>query len=316
MGICGRGGIYLPKKSLNLNMYHQKQGMVMTYLVNYFMETNVGDRIETIEEISSKLGVGRGTVQTVFMRLKDQQIIQTESRGHLGTCLINVDYDKLLRCAGVQEILGVMPILRSKKLEGLAAGIRTSLSQVEGIRAELSYVHGAQQRLNALLEERYDFAVMSHQAAKKHLKEHPTAIIIVKVIGKESYIGRHVLVTRKDFPCDGSRIIRVGVDFSSDDQAIMTMRYFANKKIIVTPCQSDGLAQAIMCGLIDCGIDNSDSSYLDFDEICTMDIVGQDENRENTETAIVVRSNDHIMQRLLTRNLDIALIEKIQQEVM
>lgn len=306
----------MPRKAANLNMYHQKHGLVMSYLVDAFLSMKIGDRMETIEEISTSLNVGRGTVQTALTRLKDQGVIKTESRGHLGTCVTSINYDKLLLLSGVQEIMGVMPVIRSKKLEGLAEGIRTSLSHMEGVKTEISFVHGAQKRIEALLNGNYDFAVMSHQAAKKHMKDVPSAISIVKVIGGASYIGRHVLVTHRDFVDDGSRAIRVGADFTSDDQTLMTMRYFQNKNIIIIPCQSNNLAEAIGENRIDCAIDNSDNNYSTYDYIKTIEITDHNETKENTETAIVVRADDHIMQRILKRNIDIPLIEKIQEEVM
>lgn len=306
----------MPKKTIDINMFYQKHGLVVSYLVKTFLSMEAGTRMDTIEEISSALNVGRGTVQTALAHLKAQGAVKTESKGHLGTCVTEINYDKLLILTGIENIMGVMPVLRSKKLEGLAEGIQACFKHLEGIDTEISFVHGAQNRIASLLAGRYDFAILSHQSAKKYMASHESSINIVKVIDGASYIDRHVLVAHTNFIDNGQSAIRVGVDFSSDDQALMTLRYFQNKNIIIISCQSNNLAEALKNNFIDCAIDSSGNNYSSFDYIKVSEIAEQNDTCENTETAVVVRADDPIMQRLLKRNLDPDLIKAVQNNVL
>ena len=56
-------------------------------LANMMLSIQQGERIPTVQEFSVKIGLARGTIQNALKFLIDQNAIELESRGHLGTFL-------------------------------------------------------------------------------------------------------------------------------------------------------------------------------------------------------------------------------------
>ena len=96
----------------------QKIGIMSANLSNEFIQLDVDDRIPTVAFLSEKYETARGTVQSSLKLLQDYGAIKLESRGHLGTFITYIDYLKLLEVAGINSLVGVMPLPYSKRYEG------------------------------------------------------------------------------------------------------------------------------------------------------------------------------------------------------
>ena len=185
----------------------QKVGIITQKVAAELIALDEGDRVPTVVELSERYGVSRGTVQTAFSLLREEGAITLQPRGHMGTFLTFLDRIKLIEFAGVQTLVGVMPLPYSKKYEGLATGIYETL-QNSGLSAVLAFMHGSDHRLEGLAERRYDFAVMSQLTAQYYI-DRGEPVRIVENFGHYSYVGRHVLLVREDY--DKTGIHRVGV---------------------------------------------------------------------------------------------------------
>ena len=75
----------------NNEIFGSKNAVVISYLAKLLLSLEVGDKLETVEEISKKLNVGRGTIQTAMTRLKNNNVIKTVSRGYQGTFITYIN---------------------------------------------------------------------------------------------------------------------------------------------------------------------------------------------------------------------------------
>src|SRR5690625_304785 len=201
---------------------YSKNGIAAKYIAKELLSIDKGNRIPKVADFCAELNLGRGTVQGAIKLLEeDLGAITLESRGHLGTFLMNKDDVVLLDIADVGPLFGAMPLPYSKKYEGLATGIVEEFER-NNCRVSLAYMRGANNRLEALKTKRYDFAIVSRMAAEEGMKKH-SGLEIIKSLGPESYVTGH-----KVFFADKnkSRIesgMRVGIDRSSPDQSMCTL---------------------------------------------------------------------------------------------
>ena len=86
-----------------------KNGAVAVLLAREFISLGPSDRISTIGDYAKQYETGRGTVQAALKLLQAEGAVSLESRGHLGTFISAIDYQKLWR-GGLGTIRGVMPL--------------------------------------------------------------------------------------------------------------------------------------------------------------------------------------------------------------
>lgn len=102
------------------NKLMSKNGRVTMLLARELLAHNEGDRIKTIGEYAGYFDTGRGTVQSALRFLQDSGAISLESKGHLGTYILMLNYKNLWEISDPGVIMGVMPLPYSKRYEGLA----------------------------------------------------------------------------------------------------------------------------------------------------------------------------------------------------
>ena len=173
---------------------HSKSYTVTQSLANYFMSLDEGVRILTISEFLERIDVARGTIQNSLLVLKESGAVKLSSRGKLGTFLDSKDNNILMKFAGIDSIVGVMPLPYTKLYEGLSTGIIESMSV--NVPVYMGYMRGAQKRIEMVQNGRYDFAVVSLYAALEFQEYNPDAITIAKRFGKYTYLKGHTLVLR------------------------------------------------------------------------------------------------------------------------
>lgn len=235
---------------------YSKNGLAAKEIAKKLIPIEEGDRIPRIDDFAQQLSLGRGTVQGGLKVLGDLQAVEIESRGHLGTYLINKDEYLLKEVAGVGSYLGAMPLPYSKMYEGLATGL-IEVSDKKLNRINLAYMRGSKKRIEALKARRCDFVVMSKLAAEEELKEDKT-LHIVKDFGPHTYVSSHqIFLANADDDCikDG---MRIGIDYTSIDQSKITQLECEGKEIELVSVNYMQLFEQLLNGSIDAAVWNSD----------------------------------------------------------
>lgn len=197
-----------------------KHGIAVQQIARILLCIKEGERFPKIDDLVERFHLGRGTVQGAIRLLENMNIVQLESRGHLGTFLLKKNQLDLWEIADVGAVVGMMPLPYSKRYEGLATGLVEAFEDL-GIPFYISHVRGANYRIKAVQTRKCDFAIVSLWSARKACEKYPE-LLIQQDLGTHTFVESHgvLLADRtKNQICSG---MRVGIDLSSPDQRDLT----------------------------------------------------------------------------------------------
>lgn len=237
------------------NLY-TKNGFAAKEIAKMLIPVESGNRIPRIDDFAQRLSLGRGTVQGGLKVLEDLHVVELKSKGHLGTYLIYKNEHLLKKVAGVGAYLGAMPLPYSKMYEGLATGlIETSEMMIN--RINLAYMRGAKNRIEALKDHRADFVIMSKLAAQEEMKQDPT-LQMIQDFGSGTYVSSHKLFLADPKNEQITDNMRVGIDYTSIDQAKITLLECEGKEVELVSVNYMQLFEQLLNGTIDAAVWNSD----------------------------------------------------------
>lgn len=294
-------------------MLYSKNGLSTRELARMFIPFQVGERIPTVTAIHEHTKAARGTIQNAMKLLQSCGAITLEARGHLGSFLIKKDMQILLEIAGINAIVGVMPLPYSKRYEGFATGILAALKNTYQIPVAMAYMRGAQKRIEHMISGRYDFAIISGYAAKK-LMEADEQIQIVQSFGNYSYLSKHVIIfsSKESFSIEDG--MKVGIDNDSVDQKLLTQQICKNKNVQYVHVDYSQTLKRVLSGEIDAAIWNKDEIL---DKEIDINYVELEEGEIPTnEAVLVVNKQETVMLSLLKHMIDIDTVKKIQKLVL
>lgn len=244
----------------SFSRFFTKNGLAAQKIAMTLLTVNEGERIPRIEDFVSALRLGRGTIQASLGLLEDVGAIRLESRGHLGTFLLEKNNAELWKITGNSSMIGVMPLPYSRKYEGFATGF-TEVFKNHGIPFNLAFMRGAENRINSLLHQNVDFAIVSYWAAESACRSHAD-LQIAKTFGKKSFVGGHGIFfanQRKFEMVDG---MRVGIDYTSIDQQRLTMFECEGLDVEFVTINYMQMFQYLKSGKIDAAVWNLDETHL------------------------------------------------------
>ncbi|NWO13474.1 MULTISPECIES: GntR family transcriptional regulator YhfZ [Virgibacillus] len=233
-----------------------KNGLAAKGIAKELIDVNEGDRIPRVEDFVQKLSFGRGTIQGGLNVLERLHAITLESRGHLGTFLMNKDIHILKEIAGIGSLMGAMPLPYSTRYEGLATGL-IEVSDVMHKRLDLAYMRGSKQRLEGLKSRRYDFVVMSKLAAEEEMKHNDNLQVAIN-FGPKTYVTAHEIFLADPSNNQIKDGMRVGIDFSSIDQSKITLLECDKINVELVPINYMQLFENLQNGSLDAAVWNAD----------------------------------------------------------
>lgn len=289
-----------------------KNGVAIIRIAKKLLSFIPGERIPNVSELAEEMGTGRGTVQQALKKLEELNLIRLESRGHQGTYLMEIDLLKTWEMVSMHGMAALMPLPYSKRYEGMATGLRQVLEQA-GLRLSLAYMRGAENRIQNLMTERYDFVMTSQFAAEQAIHE-GKPIAIVMNFGPESYVSGHSLVFKNQANNQIEDGMKIGLDFESIDQKTLTEKVCEGKKVEFVPVPYSQILSRLQGGEIDACVFNSDEVQMRYSGFELVPISFVEKNR-NTEAVLVTREEDEKVFRHLFSLVDTNQILTIQNEV-
>lgn len=296
------------------NQLLNKNALIIHSLAKEFMTKEEGDRINTVAEYAQKYSLARGTVQSALKFLCELEAVDIDRRGHLGSFLTKIDYMKLLNVTDINFIVGVMPLPYTKRYEGLATGLYNS-EFAKRFSLNLAYMRGAVNRLESLVQDRYDFAVMSKLAAKHYIMDGHDVDIVLS-FGRNSFVGNHALVFYDHETKTIADGMRIGIDSTSIDHELITRRLVAGKKVELLDMPYNVIKAKLFEGELDAAV-------MTLDEVRDKDINYNTKlvdlvvsNYENTEAVIVVKRDRLEIKKILEKYISKESVLEIQDSVL
>ncbi|MDX1303072.1 GntR family transcriptional regulator YhfZ [Photobacterium sp.] len=272
--------------------YIKKEGAAVINIARYLMSQKEGARLRTIDSLAEEFELSVGLVQKALKKIEAEGVIALSRQGRNGTYISHLDSEKIVRLAGLGNVVCAMPLPYTKHTEGLASGLKT---QIGGLPLYFAHMRGAGVRAKLLSSGVHDIAIMSKLAAQNYCD----GLTIAVDLGENSYSHDHRVIYRKG---EYDAIRRVGVDPDSPDQQILTRQALQDQDIeIVEINYGDSLAH-LACGEID--------AVIWLTEAIDMDKFGLAEKSLNhishcemaSEAVLLVR-NEALHIKALLRNL-------------
>ncbi len=290
----------------------QKHGIVAINLAREFINMESGDRLETVAAYAEKYNAARGTVQSSIKLLKDSKAIDIQSRGHLGTYINFIDYEKLWEFTDFGNCLGVMPLPYSKLYEGLATGLY-KVAEESVLPINIAYMRGSRMRVDGILKGRYDFAVMSKFSAKAYVDEGMEIECIIS-FGKCSYVNKHAIVLADKNKNKVEEGMKVAIDKASYDIYAITKKILKDINVTYIEMPYNQILSKILSGEVDAAVwsideileKNIDLKYVDLGEVF---------KGEDSEAVIVVNSKEEGMKNFLKQFINIKKVKELQKQV-
>lgn len=222
-----------------------KHGQIVAALARSLLERTPGDRITRVHEYAARLDASVGTVQAGFQYLTSVGAVHLEARGRLGTYVSAIDYPLLWAIAMRRPLVGALPLIYSRRLIGLATGLRTQFDRLP-IDLELRFIRGAGQRVQALASQQCDWALLSRHAAMQYPE-----IDVVAELGPDTFMAQHVLILRDAAAPGVQDGMRIGVDPTSADHTLIVHATCRGRGVdFVEIDYAEGL-NLVMSGVID-----------------------------------------------------------------
>ena len=294
-------------------MLLSKNGFATMKLAKEFLKYSIGSNIPTITDLCEEMDIARGTVQNSLKFLQTNKAIRLESRGHLGTFLIEKNTRILLEFSGITSIVGVMPLPYSKKYEGFASGLIAAMENQYNVPAYMAYMRGAVNRIGMLLSDRYDYAVLSKYAANQFLKKNDS-IMIVKSFGINSYLSEHIVIFHNKDIHEILPGMKIGIDADSIDQKDLTEKVCKGIDVTFVQTEYSQILEKVISGDIDAAVWNKDEITDKFVKINYIKVA--QENSEDTEAVIVVSKDKPELAILLNEIIDVDSVVNIQKLVL
>lgn len=294
-----------------------KNGIAVLRLAREFIILKVGQRIETVADYAEKFKLGRGTIQTAFRYLEDIGAVHLEVRGHLGTYAVKVDYKKLWEVSGFGSITGVMPLPYSRRYEALATGFYKAYEKAN-IHFSMAYMRGGYKREEALLQGKYDFAIVSKLAAN-YMMESCNDIEIALVLGKNSFVkGQRVLFANPN-DTEIRNGMKVAIDSSSIDISILTRYECEGKDVEYLELPYNQILKSLQDKKIDAAIwsiDEVEDRNLNicFGELKSTKVKKLEE--DDTKAALIVKKSNWGIDSIILHMIDKDYIIDIQNKVL
>jgi hypothetical protein len=289
-----------------------KQGVAVAALAQAMLGIRPGDRLEPVQEVADRIGASVGTIQSALDFLQANAAIETEARGRLGSFALKLDYPKLWKYALGRSLVGAMPLPYSRRLEGLATGIREQGLAAE-IEMTLRFLRGSDQRLDLLTCGECSWVLLSRFAAET-AQAAGARIDLLMALGPHTYMSEHVLLSRTGQIAPG---MRIGVDLHSADHTYISQQVAHGQAVESVPIiYSEGLS-LLKQGQIDATIWSAEDAIDLPPEVQALPIAAAftPALARLGEAVLVIAHGDRVMQNLLLAIIDPEQLCQIQAEV-
>lgn len=293
------------------NVLLAKSGYATIMIAGEFLNLETGDRIKTVSELESIYNFSHGTIQNALKTLKKLKAIETVSRGNQGTILKNKNDTILLSIMGINNIVGCMPLPYSKRYEGLATGLISTIEDKAKITSSIVFSRGANARTEMVVNNRCDYIITSKLAGKNIVKNNKD-LQIIKEFGPGSYLSDHVIIFHDKNNKEIKDGMKIGIDYDSYDQYTLVKNACANKKVEYIHVSYPNLLKKIMTGEIDATVWNKDEIFEKYLNVSYQDI---DKDSSDTNAVLIINKKHKELVTFLTKYIEVDYVNSKAQLV-
>lgn len=275
-----------------------------------FLNYKSGDYIETISAYQEKFNSSRGSVQIALKELQIEKIIILQSKGASGTQIVKLDYNKLLEILDIDTLIGAMPLPYTVRHEGLGAAFVQSFKDAP-FRFACSYRQGSLNRIKGLINNYYDFVILSKMASDYYKNIYDFKEILL--LEDESYNAKHVWVVKKGVK-EVTPGMRIGLDKSSFDQFFLVNKAVGDMDVKLVDIHFPNVINEILSENIDAAVWTLDMvNTFKSDKIDIIDNL----NLNDARAAVIIAKKDRgDVNKIIKDYIKPSIIKNYQEKVM
>ncbi|MFD1428550.1 hypothetical protein JOD24_001680 [Kroppenstedtia sanguinis] len=294
---------------------YTKNGRVAQQIAVQLLPLKKGEKLPRVDDFVRAFNAARGTIQGGLRLLEEMSAVRLESRGHLGTFLVDKDQSLLWKIADRGALVAAMPLPYSRRYEGLATGLVQSFEEMK-LPFTIAYMRGADSRIDALRSRRIDFAIVSRWAAEQACRQYDD-LSLYKLLGEKTYVGRHGVLFADQTQTQIEPGMRIGIDPSSPDQRDLTYAECEGLDVHWVEVNYMQLFNQLESGQIDVAIWNLDETAdgSRWGKGQFQKEHAQNMSRSLSEATLLVRKQGKEVAEVLDA-LSIQKINQIQEEVL
>lgn len=148
-----------------------KNAKTMMFLAKKLLTIEVGERMPTFVEMAEELGFARGTVQNAIKELLKNHVIQMQSRGYLGSFLVEKDVSALIKLAGYDSLIGVTCIPFTPHNHALNTALMHEINRQQRLVVHLHFQDEWEKWMIGLKEHQYDFVMLDRYSYQKFVEQ-------------------------------------------------------------------------------------------------------------------------------------------------
>lgn len=138
-----------------------KLGNAIEIMLKDFLHLKNGDKIKTITEYSIKNDFSKGTYFNALAIIEENKLAVLNKKGHVGTIISSIDYEKIIVFLGRKNISIAMPYPRSIVLKRTATAL-SSAKINENMNLFILFSRGSKKRTELLTSNIVDAILLSN----------------------------------------------------------------------------------------------------------------------------------------------------------
>lgn len=289
-----------------------RYGSVAAALAMRLLSMRPGDRLDSVSQLATEFGTGRGTVQTALRLLTAEGAVSLTSHGKTGSYIRALDQPKLLERAGLSAIIGAMPVAYSLRFQGLATGLTRAFEEA-ALPLVLAQVRGGRNRIHFLRTGRCDFAIVSRLAWQQVAGDGD--LHLLTRFGPGSNVGDHVLIFASRYAEGITDGMRVGVDSSSYDHVRLTQEECQGRSVALVETSYAQVVPRLLAGELDAALWDT-GVPLPPGHLRVMPRRHRvTEADPNTEAVLLVRQGPRGLDELLAKRVSVDTVTALQRRV-
>ncbi|GFZ82672.1 hypothetical protein GCM10008018_30650 [Paenibacillus marchantiophytorum] len=291
-----------------------KFGYAAQEIAKRLIEIEIGEQIPRIKDLADEFSMGRGTVQEAFRILENNGAIKLVSRGNLGTYVVEKNQRILFRMSGIDKFFGAMTLPYSKRFEGLATGLSHCFDKID-FSLNFMFTRGSEQRIEALLERKIDFAISSRLVADMYLGK-DNELETVFSFGLKSFVSLHTIFladSSLDYVQNG---MKIGIDSLSISQRELTLAEFKDVDVQYVENNYSHLPEMLLQKQIDALVWNRDemAQHIPLKQVNLRTPLAIEKAKKIGEAVCLVHSRNFAIKKVL-QMLSIENILEVQRLV-
>ena len=295
-------------------METRKRTEIIRDISSYFLSLKKGETIESVRNLSKKMGASIGLLSEVITEIEDAGAVSLEKRGPLGTQIKGMSIGKLWEIARKEPLVIAHTLPSNHRYEGFASGLKTAMTDA-GLETYFIFIRGSRTRINALREGRCHIAITSLFAANGLCTRKED---IAFSFSPCTFTSAHHIYMRSGATQDQARLV-VGVDPDSYDQNHLSQIEFEYKNVEYKRINFMNIFRCLSSGEIDAAIWTEDDMHPHLNEnIVQLPLSAhtqQKVNQSDTQVALIIYKEDKLIGEVIKKTIKPDQVLQIQTDV-